>query len=128
VAEPSPEAEVTVAVVLVLLVLSADPRPIDLGAISVERARVLDGKTVTVSLLEAKPPYTLLGRTMVGAADRDDGAERGAVLLGRRLDIREGERVTVRGRLRLVHHAPATLNGLAVPAWWEVRVEEFGDR
>jgi hypothetical protein len=112
------------ALVLTMLVLSADPRPVDLGAISLERARVLDGKTVTVSLLVAKPPYTLLGRTMVGAADRDDGAE----LLGRRLDTREGERVTVRGRLRLVHHAPATLKGLAVPAWWEVRVEEFGDR
>ncbi|VTT98984.1 unnamed protein product [Gemmataceae bacterium] len=116
------------AVVFVLLVLSADPKPIDLGALSLERARVLDGKAVTVSLLVQKPPYTLLGRTMVGTADRDDGAERGAVLLGRRPDVREGERVTVRGRLRLLRHAPDTVNGAAVPSWWEVRVEESRDR
>lgn len=111
-----------------LAVAVADLRPIDLGALSRERARALDGKAVTVSFVVAKPPYTLLGRTMVGAADRDDGAERGAVLLGRRLDIREGERVTVRGRLRLLRHAPDTVNGTAVPAWWEVRVEESGER
>jgi hypothetical protein len=118
---------VTVAVVFALLIVSADPRPIDLGALSLERARVLDGKPVTVSFLVAKPPYTLLGRTVVGAADRDDGLERTAVLLGKRLEA-EGRRVTVRGRLRLLHHRPDTVNGTAVPAWWEVRVEESGER
>lgn len=116
------------AVVFALLALSADPRPIDLGALSLERARILDGRTVTASVLVQKPVYTLLGRTMVGAADRDDGAERGAVLLGRRLDVKEGERVTVRGRLRLLRHAPDMVNGTAVAAWWEVRVEESGER
>ncbi len=61
---------------------------------SLDRARILTAKTLTVSFIVAKPMYTFLGRTMVGAADRDDGAERGAVLLGRRLDVKEGERLT----------------------------------
>jgi hypothetical protein len=54
------------------------PSRLTFGAISLERARVLDGKAVMVSFVVAKPPYTLLGHTMAGAADRDDGAERGA--------------------------------------------------
>lgn len=70
---------------LVLIVLSADLRPVDLGAPSLERARALDGKAVTATLLAKKPSYTLPNRTVgVGAAERDDDVERGAVLLGRR--------------------------------------------
>ncbi|WP_439625889.1 hypothetical protein [Gemmata sp.] len=49
-----------------------------------------------------KPPYTLLGR---------------------RLEAREGERL-VRGTLRLRQHGPDRVNATAVPAWWEIRVEE----
>ncbi|MCE9560680.1 MAG: hypothetical protein K8U57_01370 [Planctomycetes bacterium] len=91
---------------------------------SLERARTLNGKPVTVSFLVAKPAYTLLGRTMVGAADRDDDVERGAVLLGKRLDVKEGERVVVRGVLRVIHHRSDVVNGVIVPAWVEVRVTE----
>lgn len=127
-APATPAEGVTVAVVLVVLVLAADHRPIDLGALSPERARVLDGKAVTASLLVQKPPYTLLGRTVVGAADRDDSVERGAVLLGRRFDVKEGSRLVVRGTLRAMYHEPDTVTGTAVPGWWEVRVEEGVER
>jgi len=56
-------------------VCALDYRPLDLGVMSLDRARTLDRKPVTVSLIVAKPVYTLLGRTMVGAADRDDDVE-----------------------------------------------------
>lgn len=81
--------------VLVLLVAVLDVRPLDLEALSLERARSLDGQRVAVAFIVAKPVYTMNGYTVVGAADRDDGAERVAVLLGRRLDVREGMRLVV---------------------------------
>ncbi len=77
-----------------------------------------------MSFVVAKPLYTFLGRTMVGAADRDDGAEREAVLIGRRLDVVEGERLTVRGKLRVIEHRGDVVNRVIVPVWSEVRVEE----
>ncbi len=73
----------------------ATPVLIDLDSITVERARILAGRPVLASFIIAKPSYTLLGRTSPGAADRDDGAERGAVLRGKRLELREGERAKV---------------------------------
>ncbi|MBA4192757.1 MAG: hypothetical protein C0467_32730 [Planctomycetaceae bacterium] len=64
---------------IIRAVLALDFRPLDLGAMTLERARLLDGKPVTVSLIAAKSAYMLLGRTMVGAADRDDEVERGSM-------------------------------------------------
>lgn len=74
--------------------------------------------------LNVAPTYTLAGRTVIGPANRDDGAERTAVLRGRRLDVKEGERVEVVGRLRVIDHKPAVVGGVFVPAWVEVRVAE----
>jgi len=109
---------------IILTVCALDYHPLELGGISLDRARTLDGKAVTVSLIVAKPVYTLLGRTMVGAADRDDDVERGAVLLGRRFDVKEGERLVVRGTLRTIYHPPCFVGGVAVAGWWGIRVEE----
>jgi len=109
---------------ILFAVLALDYRPLDLGMMSLDRARTLDGKPVTVSFLVATPPYTLLGRTVLGAADRDDDVERGAVLLGRRFDVREGERLVVRGTLRTIYHPPCFVGSVAVGSWWEIRVEE----
>jgi len=111
-------------IAVVLAVLALDLRPLDLGVMSLDRARFLDNKPITVSLIVEKPAYTLLGRTIVGAADRDDDAERGAVLLGRRFDVKEGERLVVRGTLRVIYHPPCFVGNVAVAGWWEVRVEE----
>jgi len=60
--------------------------PLDLGVMSLDRACTLDNKPITVPPIVAKPAYTLLGRTMVGAADRDDDVERGAVQLGKQFE------------------------------------------
>jgi hypothetical protein len=106
------------------LFLSLVPEPVNLDTVTVERARVLSGRVVVASFVAAKPAYSLAGRTMIGAADRDDGAERGAVLRGRRLDARDGDRVTVTGALRVITHRPAVVNNVLVPGWVEVRVEE----
>ncbi len=105
-------------------ILAPDLRPISLDGLSLDRARTLNGQMLTVSFVVAKPLYTFLGRTMVGAADRDDGAERGAVLLGRRLDVKEGERLTVCGKLRVIEHRGDVVAGVIVPGWVEVRVVE----
>ncbi len=59
-----------------------------------------------MSFVVAEPVYTFLGRTLVVAADREDGAERGAVLLGRRLDVKKGERLTVRVWLTRIDGKP----------------------
>ena len=108
---------------IIFAVLILDPRPLDLGAMSLDRARTRDGQMITVWFLVAKPLYTLLGRTMVGAAERDD-ADRGLVVQGKLLDVEIGKRLTVRGRLHLIHHRGDVVNGVIVPPWWEVRVEE----
>jgi hypothetical protein len=100
------------------------PQPIDLDGISLERARAMNGKLVRASFLNVAPAYTMLGRTVIGPANREDGAERTAVLRGNRLDVDEGERVNIVGTLKVIDHKPAVVNGVAVTAWVEVRVAE----
>ena len=56
--------------------------------------------------------------------NRDDGAERTAVLREKRLDIDEGQRVEVVGRVWVIDHGPAVMGGVFVPPWVELRVEE----
>jgi hypothetical protein len=81
----------------------------------------LHGHLVAATFLIDKPSYTLRGRTILGAADRDDGVERGAVMKGNWLKL-EG-RVTVIGVLRAIDHPPAFVNQVFVPAWVEMRVD-----
>ena len=109
---------------LVLSAALAAPVPIDFDGISLERARAMNGRPVVASFLNVAPAYTLLGRTVIGPANRDDGAERSAVLRGKRLDIDEGKRVEVVGVLKVIDHGAAAVNGVIVPAWVELRVEE----
>ncbi len=108
---------------LAFLALAADPLPLSLDTISVERARMLDGKTFTVTMFVAKPIDQSLGRTIVGAVDLLDGIERGAHLNGHRYDL-EGTRITVTGRLWVIDHRAAFVDGVLVPAWTEIRLEE----
>ena len=96
---------------LLSLALAALPQPIDLDGLSLERARHLHGRFVVASFTIAKPLDTYPGLTSIGAADRDDGAERGAILRGRRFDVREGQRLNVVG-------------AVFVPPWVELHVEE----
>jgi hypothetical protein len=44
---------------------------------------------------------------------------------GNRLDaVAQGDRLKVKGVLRVVEHPPARVNGQVVPAWTEARVTE----
>jgi hypothetical protein len=99
--------------ILSALVIATGER-IDLDDITVNRARALDGRRVVAVFRIAKPTYTLLGRTVIGAADRDDGAERTAVLWGKRLDLDVGQRVAVAGVLRVIDHRPDVIGGVFV--------------
>ncbi|AMV29308.1 hypothetical protein VT84_33240 [Gemmata sp. SH-PL17] len=108
---------------LAFLTLAADPLPLSLDTISVERARMLDGKQVTVTMFVAKPIDQSPDCTIVGAVDLPDGIERGAHLNGHRYDL-EGTRITVTGKLWVIDHPGAFVEGVLVPAWTEIRVEE----
>jgi hypothetical protein len=66
---------VAIMLPILLAVCALDLRPLDLGALALDRAHILDGKPVTVSFIVAKPLHTLLGRTMEDATERDDCAE-----------------------------------------------------
>src|SRR5262249_5844023 len=58
--------------------------------------------------------------------DNDDGdVERAVVLRGERV-IDPGEQMSVAGRLFVIDHAPRIVNGVPVPGWVEVRVEQEG--
>ena len=107
---------------LPLVLAALPPTPVNLDSLSLDRARLLSGRPVLVTFVVAKPTYTLLGRTVAAAADRDDGAERGAVLRGR-VRIDEGKRSTVVGVLTVRDHKAARVGNAIVSAWTEVRVE-----
>ena len=107
------------------VILVALPQPIDLDALTLEHARRLNGRVVAATFLNTAPLYTLVGRTVVGPADREDGAVRTAVLRGTRLDVEEGRRVDVVGMLRVIDHAPCFVGmAFVLPGWVELRVEE----
>jgi hypothetical protein len=109
---------------MLAVILATLPQPIDLDALTLDHARRLSGRLVAATFLNAAPPYTLVGRTVVGPADREDGAVRTAVFRDRRLDVEEGRRVGVVGVLRVIDHAPCLVGTVFVPGWVELRVEE----
>jgi len=40
--------------------------------------------------------------------------------------VKEGQWLTMRGRLRLIWQRGDVVNGVTVASWWEVRVSEEG--
>ena len=108
---------------LTAFVLALLPQPITLSTIRLDRARELQGQFVLARFVIATPCFTLKNRTVIGAADRDDGIERTAVVRGIRRDLDMGRRVSVLGILRVLDHGSATVNGVSVPAWTEIRVQ-----
>ena len=97
--------------------------PIDLDSITVERARALSGRAVVASFVAGEPfAYPDYGITTIGAGERDDGAEHGAILRGVRYDMKAGELVRVFGVLEVIDHPPVFVGGVLVEGWVEVRV------
>lgn len=117
------------AVLLYALAASSDTAaPIPFATLTVEDARRLNGQDVTVAFTIGAPAYThgegakLV--TVIGPGDVDEH-ERTAVLRGDRLKQSDvGRKVRVSGRLRVIDHAPALVNGQTVGAWVEIRVEK----
>jgi hypothetical protein len=110
------------------LCLASDPcdlaRPIDLYAMTLEEARTLHGYRVEVFLEAGCPVDVGDGYTMVGGYEKDDGVSRAVRLRGERHDIDPGDVVTADGVLRVIEHDAATVNGVLVPGWIEIRVEQ----
>ena len=63
------------------------------------------------------------GYTLVGGYEKDDGVSRSVILRGECHDINPGDTMTISGVLRVIQHAGATVSGVKVPAWTEIRVE-----
>jgi hypothetical protein len=55
---------------IALTFLTFHPQPLPLDNLSLDRARILDGKRVLVSILVTKPPDTLNGSTIIGTDDK----------------------------------------------------------
>ena len=108
---------------LTAFVLALLPQPVALSTLRLDRARELQGQFVLARFVIAKPHFTLKNRTVIGAADRTDGIERTAVVRGIRRDLDTGRRVSVPGILRVLDHETATVNGVSVPTWTEIRVQ-----
>lgn len=53
-----------------------------------------------------------------------DGAERGAILMGKRFDIEEGKRITVTGTLRVIDWPAYYVEGKLVQGWTGITVVE----
>jgi hypothetical protein len=113
---------------ILLLSLATDAgdlaRPIDLYAMTLEQARRLHGYRVEVVLEAGCPVDVGDGYTMVGGYEKEDGIERAVRLRGEFHDIEPGDVVTTEGVLRVIEHKEATVNGVKVPAWVEIRVEQ----
>jgi hypothetical protein len=60
---------------------------------------------------------------MVGGEEKDDGIERAVRLRGEFHDTDPGDAVTAEGVLRVIEHDEATVNGVKIPGWVEIRVE-----
>jgi hypothetical protein len=99
-------------------------RPIDLYELTVEEAWRLAGKRVEVFLEVGCPVDVGDGYTDVAAYERPDGVERHVYLVGEHHDIGAGDRLTAVGVLRVVEHAEVVVNGVTVPGWTEIRVEQ----
>jgi hypothetical protein len=86
---------------LAAAIIGIIPVPIDLDRIGIDHARRLDNGRVVATFIVAKPPFTQRERTTVGASDLPDSSERWSMLSGKRLDLKQGQRVTVAGVLRV---------------------------
>jgi hypothetical protein len=125
------ESRAAVRALLPALVLAAQFAPrteaLDLDALPLADARPFDGKEVVALVTAATPLYTwrVDGRLVTVVGPDRDGAEWSVFLNGNQLnDVNQGDRLKVRGVLRVVEHPPARVNGQAAPAWTEVRVAE----
>lgn len=103
------------------------PQPLSLDSVTIDRARVLEGRLVLAKFTVGKPSMTWTTRagaklTITGAADRD-GCERTAIVSGHRLNFDVGKKAAVVGRLQVLDHRADFVNGVLVPAWTEIRVE-----
>jgi hypothetical protein len=66
------------------------PVPVNLDALSLERARLLHGRVVVASFVVAPEPYTLTSHNAVGSGERSDGVIRATVLRRRAGTPRNG--------------------------------------
>jgi hypothetical protein len=86
-------------------------------------ARQLAGCRVEVFLELGSPVDVGDGFTDAACYERADGVERHVYLKGERHDLGAGDTITVEGVLLVIEHDAATVNGVLVPGWTEIRVE-----
>lgn len=94
--------------------------PLDLGGLSLADARELHGRPVLVTFTVAAPPDSDDLTTYLGAGEAVDVSRSAHV--PKDLLLREGDTVTVFGRLEVRFHPPRFCNGFFGAGWHEVRV------
>src|SRR5579884_2668522 len=99
-------------------------RPIDLYEMTVEQARKLVGCRIDVFLEVGCPVDVGAGYTVVGGYEKEDGVSKSLILRGERHEIDPGDKLVVSGVLRVIEHDEDVVNGMTVPDWTEIRVEQ----
>jgi len=119
------------ALLLMLTAIPAQPAdvfvPIDLDTITFAEAKKLDGRQVLARFTVDLPTFTWFEderAITVAGPDRGDEIEWVVLLKGERLDVDIGDKLKVKGVIRVIEHPAAVVNGVKVPAWVEVRVSE----
>jgi hypothetical protein len=111
---------------------SAEPpgdlaRPVDLYALTLNEVRLVAGHRVE-AFLEVVCPVDAVdavdGFTVVAAYERPDRVERHVYLEGEHRGIQVGDKLTAEGVLRVIELRGATVNGVLVPGWAEIRIEQ----
>lgn len=93
---------------------------IDIGVIPLEQAVALNRKRVRATFVITHPPDTHGDKTILGTGF--DDIERTA-FVPKNLLLDKGDEVTVFGKLEVIHHPLAVVNGQFVKAWHEIRIE-----
>jgi hypothetical protein len=98
--------------------------PLDLYEMSVEQAQKLHGCRIEVFLELGCPVDVGGGFTVAGAYERSDGVERSVYLKGEHHDLAAGDKLSASGTLLVIRHKGAIVNGIKVPGWTEIRIEQ----
>jgi hypothetical protein len=93
--------------------------PANLDTISIDCARIFDGRVSLASFIVGKPSYSLCGFTIIGTGDLPAGSERSAILKGTRPGVAEGMQITVIGVLRVIGHPARGDDGAVVAPGWK---------
>lgn len=109
--------------ILTLCLFAADPLPLPLDTLTIERARPLNGRSPPSPYLVAKSTSMWKGRRSLGPMISQTVPSVVLISKGRVTTLR-GLASQCKGKLLVIDHAVAFVNGKFVMTWVEIRAEE----